>query len=109
VVSFQARRFDLAVLRALGAGGGWVSRAVHWQATVLVVVPALIGVPVGLVAGAVLFRTVVGRLGLVPDPTYPLLVVGLAVAAGVVAANLVAVLPAIRARHLRTVTQLRPE
>ena len=39
LVSINGRRRDLAVLRALGADGGWIGRAVHSQATVLTIAP----------------------------------------------------------------------
>ena len=40
------------MLRALGADRPWLVRALLWHAVSWIVVPALIGVPVGLVAGA---------------------------------------------------------
>jgi putative ABC transport system permease protein len=109
VVSFNARRKDLAVLRALGADGSWVSRSVHWQASVLAAVPFVLGLPFGLVFGAVLFRGVITRLGAVPDPSLPLLALLITGVALVVLANAVAVVPALRARRFRAVDHLRPE
>lgn len=47
LTSVRNRRRDVAVLRALGADGPWVSRAVHWQATTFSLVPLAIGVPLG--------------------------------------------------------------
>jgi ABC-type lipoprotein release transport system permease subunit len=109
IVAIQQRRRDLAVLRALGADRRWISRTVHWQATVLTAIPLIVGVPLGIVAGATVFRAFVNRIGALPSPVVPtLLVVGIAVAMLVVA-NLAAVVPAMRARRLSTAELLRDE
>jgi putative ABC transport system permease protein len=109
IVSIQGRRRDLAVLRALGGDRRWITRAVHWQATVLATAPLFLGVPLGLIAGAVVFRAFVDRIGALPDPAIP---VGLVVAliVGLVAvANLAAIVPARRARLIPAAQLLRDE
>ena len=45
LVSISGRRRDLAVLRAVGADGPWIGRAVHWQATALVAGPIVARCP----------------------------------------------------------------
>ncbi len=108
IVSVQGRR-DLAVLRAIGTDGGWIERAVHWQATVLTALPFVIGVPFGLIAGSFVFRAFVDRIGAVPDPALPIVLV-LAMMIGLIGvANLVAVVPAKRARGMSTARLLRVE
>ena len=52
----------------LGADGGWIGRAVHSQATVLTIVPLLVGIPLGLLAGSVIFRAFVDRIGALRTP-----------------------------------------
>ena len=47
LTSMRNRRRDLAILRSLGADRGWITRAVHWQATLLTALPVVIGVPAG--------------------------------------------------------------
>ncbi len=97
LVSINGRRRDLAVLRALGADGGWIGRAVHSQATVLTIVPLVVGIPLGLLVASVVFRAFVDRIGALPDPAIPvLLIVGLC-ATLVLVANTVSVVPARRA------------
>ena len=81
----------------------------HWQATVLTATPLLLGVPLGLIGGAVVFRAFANSIGAVPEPATPLLAVA-AIAVGLIAiANLAAVLPARRARRLATVEMLRAD
>jgi hypothetical protein len=41
---------------ALGADRRWVARTVHWQATVLTVLPLIVGIPIGVLAGSFVFR-----------------------------------------------------
>ena len=100
IVSIYNRRRDLAVLKALGADRSWIGRAVHWQASVLTALPLIIGVPIGLAAGAALFRAFVNRIGAVPDPTMPILIVVAVVLGILVLANMTAIIPARRARKL---------
>lgn len=52
ITSIRSRRRDVAVLRSMGADRSWISRAIHWQATAIVVLPIAIGTPLGLIAGA---------------------------------------------------------
>jgi putative ABC transport system permease protein len=109
IVSIQQRRRDIAVMRAIGADRRWVSRTVHWQATVLTTIPLLVGVPLGIVAGSTVFRSFVNRIGALPTPVVPvLLVFGIALAMLMIA-NIAAVVPAVRARRLSTAEQLRNE
>jgi putative ABC transport system permease protein len=109
IVSINGRRRDFAVVRALGADRRWVARAVHWQATVLTALPLVVGVPLGLVTGSFVFRAFVDRIGALPDPVLPLLVLAVVVAVLIAVANLVAVLPARRARRLPTAELLVSE
>lgn len=100
VTSVRNRRRDVAVLRALGADGRWITRAVHWQATTLSVVPLALGVPAGLVAGRLVFEAFAGSLGAVPDASFPYALVSALIAGIAVLTNVVATVPARRARRL---------
>ena len=108
-MSIRSRRVDVAIMKSLGANRQWITRVVHSQATLLTVVPLVIGLPLGVLAGARLFRTFVDRIGALPDPTIPTVAL-VAIALGALAlANLAALLPARRARRLPTATLLRVE
>jgi len=109
IVSIQRRRRDLAVLRALGADGRWIERAVHWQASVLIAAPLILGVPIGLIAGAGVFRAFANRIGALPDPAVPIALVAAVTAGFLAVANLAALLPARRARLLPAAKLLRDE
>ena len=45
------RNHEVAVLRSLGAERGWLVRVVNWLAVASTLVPAVIGVPLGFIAG----------------------------------------------------------
>jgi ABC-type lipoprotein release transport system permease subunit len=107
IVSIQNRRRDLAVLRALGADRRWIGRTVHWQTTILTLMPLIVGVPLGLIAGAAVFRAFTNRIGALPEPAMPFAVVAAMFVALIVAANLVAVVPTRRARRLSTAQLLQ--
>ncbi len=109
IVSVRSRRRDLAVLRAIGGNRRFVTQVVHWQATVLTLLPLVIGVPLGLAAGSGGFRMFVDRLGGPPDPATPFLVLAIAVVALLVVARLTATLPARRARAVAAARLLSEE
>ena len=104
--SIRSRRVDVAIMKSLGANRQWITRVVHSQATLLTVVPLVIGLPLGVLAGARLFHAFVDRIGALPDPTIPTVAIALGALA---VANLAALLPARRARRLPPATLLRVE
>lgn len=109
IMSIHRRRRDFAVLAALGADRRWIGRAAHWQTTILSALPLIAGVPLGIIAGSAVFRAFANRIGAVPDPTIPIaLVLGLSIAF-VAVANIVAVVPNLRARRVPTAQLLRAD
>ena len=91
ITSVQNRRRDVAILRSIGADKRWISRAVHWQATTFTLAPVIIGVPLGLIVGRLVFRSFADSIGTLNDASIPLLpmaalAIGLALVANTVAA-----------------------
>jgi hypothetical protein len=109
LLSVRQRRRELAVLRSLGADRRWVGRTVHAQASALTVAALVVGIPTGLVGGRLLFRAFVDRLGLVPDPITPGLLVLLLAVGVLVVANVAAAVPARRARDTPVAALLHSE
>jgi predicted lysophospholipase L1 biosynthesis ABC-type transport system permease subunit len=97
------------VLRAIGADRRWISRAVHWQATLLTALPLLFGIPIGLAVGSVVFRAFADRVGALNDPSIPLLLLFAMALALIAIANLAALVPARRARRLPAAQLLQAE
>jgi putative ABC transport system permease protein len=91
----QSRIF--ATLRALGFDRRQVRAAVRWQTNVTMVVALVVGGPIGLVAGRMVWRAFAEYLGSVATPATPWASLALAAALLVVLANLAGEGPARRA------------
>src|SRR5439155_19114712 len=107
VSAVRRRRRDLAILKTIGFARGQVQATVAWQATVFVAVALVLGIPLGIAAGRWWWALFAARMGIVPDPVVPLTVIGALVPAGLLIANLVAVIPARIAARTRPSVVLR--
>ncbi len=99
----------MALLRALGADGRWITRAVHWQATAFSSMPLLLGAPLGLIAGRLVFGVFAESVGAVPSASFPAALLATVVLASVALAHAVAAVPAHRARRLAPAPLLTAE
>jgi len=109
VTSIRYRRRDLAVLKTLGFLRRQVRATVAWQATGIAVVAVLVGIPLGVAAGRWSWVLVNQGLHSPAGPVTPPLPMLLAVPAAVLAANLVAAVPASVAARTRPALVLRAE
>ena len=94
VTSTRGTRRALAILRSLGAGGGWISRAVHWQATLFTLVCTTVGVPLGFITGRLVFLAFARNMGTVDDAAIPFALIAVGVVAIVALANAATAVPA---------------
>ena len=109
MTSMRTRRRDLAILRSLGADRRWVTRAVHWQATVLTALPVLGGIPVGIVIGRLIFGAFADSMGAVRGAAIPLLTIAVGALAVVAVANAVASIVSHRTRRREPALLLQGE
>jgi ABC-type antimicrobial peptide transport system permease subunit len=109
VSSIRRRRRELAILKTLGFMRGQVSRAVAWQATTIILIALLIGIPLGIAAGRWAWTIFSDELGVVPETVVPLAPTLLLVPGALIAANLIAALPARIAGRTRPALVLRAE
>jgi hypothetical protein len=109
VTSTRRRRRDLAVLKTLGFVRRQVSAAVAWQATTLVALALLIGIPLGVAGGRAIWQFFASRLGVAPDPRVPLLTLALTVPVALAVANVLAAGPGWVAGRLKPAPVLRTE
>lgn len=109
VVSTRSSRQALAILRSLGAGSGWIARAVHWQATCFTLTSVALGVPIGIIIGRLVFGTFARNMGVVDAASIPVAGIAIAVVTIVVLANIAAAIPARDARRSRPAVLLRVE
>jgi hypothetical protein len=109
LVSVARRHIEAGLLKALGFVRRQVAAAVCWQATVVALAGIVVGAPIGIAVGRVLWRVFATNFGVVPVAVVePVLIVALA--AGVLAgANLLAAVPALLAARSRPAQLLRAE
>ena len=109
LASVRQRRRQLALLKALGLTRRQVRGVIAWQASVILLVAAAVGVPLGVVAGHWAWASFAASLGVVPVTVVP----GLALLAGLIgllaAGNLLAAIPASVAARTRPAAALRAE
>ncbi len=106
VVSVARRRREIGLMKALGFVRVQVGATVCWQASTVALVGIVVGVPLGVAVGQVVWRAFATNLGVVPISTVP---IGVMVALGVgvlAVANLLALAPALVAARSKTAGQL---
>jgi hypothetical protein len=107
-VAVRRRIRHLGVLRALGMSGRRVGRVLVWQGVALALAIVVVGLPLGVVLGAVVWRTFAHGLGVAPNATVPWSVL-LLIPGSIVVGVLAAVMPAHRARRQHVSELLRVE
>lgn len=109
VTSIRRRRRDLAILKMLGFVPRQVRGAVAWQATTFVSAALVIGLPIGVVVGRLVWTAFARNLGVPPEPATPSLQLLLSVPVAVLLANLIAAAPAVMAGRMHPAPALRSE
>jgi hypothetical protein len=109
LASVRQRRPQLALLKALGLTRRQVRGVIAWQASIILLVAAGFGIPLGVAAGRWAWATFAASLGVVPVTVVP----GVALLAGfiglLVAGNLLTGVPASVAARTRPAMALRAE
>lgn len=109
LTSLARRRRETGLLKSLGMLRRQIAYCVSWQTTTVAVIGIVLGVPLGIAAGRLVWSAFATNLGVVETPviTTALLV---AVALGtLVIANVLAVVPALLAARARPASLLRSE
>jgi ABC-type lipoprotein release transport system permease subunit len=109
ITTTRRRARHLAVLRSIGLAPASVRHAVTIQSVVLALMGLVIGVPLGLVVGQVLWRALAASLGVVVVVDVPWAGILAAAAAGAAMAALLALTPARAAARRPIVEALRTE
>ncbi|HEX8771314.1 MAG TPA: FtsX-like permease family protein, partial [Acidimicrobiales bacterium] len=109
VATVSRRRRELAILKTLGFVQGQVRSTVAWQATTMVTVALVAGLPIGLIAGRWVWRVFAEGLGTVSDPVTPWTALALTIAAAVLVTNFIAAIPGRRAARTQPAAVLRSE
>jgi hypothetical protein len=109
VTTVRRRRHDLAILRSLGFTRGESRVAIAWQATLLGFAGALVGAPLGVLAGQRFWRALANAFPLVYATPLALIALILVIPLALVVANLLAVGPAHAATRISPAAALRVE
>jgi predicted lysophospholipase L1 biosynthesis ABC-type transport system permease subunit len=109
VTAIGRRRRELAVLKTVGFVRRQVTGTVAWQATTMVAIALLVGLPLGVAAGRWTWTLLAHQLGVVSEPVTPVPPVLLIIPATVLLANLIATVPARVAAGIRPALALRAE
>ena len=91
IISVSRRRRELALLRVLGFVNRQIVFTVAWQATVIALIGAVVGVPLGIVLGRTIWLAFASRLGVVPVAIVDIPVITALVICILLVANLLAV------------------
>ena len=109
LASVRRRRRELALLKTLGLTRRQVMAAVAWQASVILVIAALIGVPLGVPAGHWAWAAFATSLGAVPVTVVPVPALLAGIVVLLVAGNLLAAGPGAVAARTPPAAVLRAE
>jgi ABC-type lipoprotein release transport system permease subunit len=109
ISSIRRRRRDFAILKTLGFARGQVFRTIAWQATTVVMVGLVIGVPAGAASGRWAWRLFADQVGVVPAPVVPVAILLSTVPLTLILVNLLAFVPGRIAARMRPATVLRSE
>jgi len=109
VTTVRRWRRDLAVLRSIGFTRGQARVAIAWQSTLLASAGVVIGVPLGIAIGRMIWRWLADSFPFVYSPPVAVVVVLLIVPAALVVANALAAGPARTAARIRPAEVLRAE
>jgi putative ABC transport system permease protein len=109
VTSVRGRRREFAVLKALGFTQRQLAASVAWQSSAAAVIGVLVGAPIGVALGRLLWTLFARSISAVPHPFVPVPSLLLAGVGAIIFANLVALVPGRIAARSRTSALLRAE
>jgi ABC-type lipoprotein release transport system permease subunit len=107
VSSIRRQRPELAILKTLGFVPRQIRHAVAWQASTLAVVALVIGVPLGVITGRLIWSFFADRLGVVAQVVTPTVAIFVLALATLAIANVIALVPARIAARTRAASILR--
>ena len=109
LMSVTRRRRDTGTLKTLGLLRRQVRAVVLWQATAVVMVSLVVGVPLGIVAGRFAWDLTASGFGVISEVVIPGWQLATIVAGSIVAGNLLAVVPAAVSSRMRPTPLLRAQ
>ena len=109
VSSVNRRRREMGLLKSLGFIRRQIALSVSWQTTTVAVIAIVLGVPLGIAAGRLVWDAFASNLGVEVEPIVTTWVVVSIAAGTLVVANLLAVGPALVASRAKAASLLKAE
>jgi ABC-type antimicrobial peptide transport system permease subunit len=109
VDSVRSRRRELALLKMLGFSQRQLAAAIAWQSTAIAAIGLVVGLPLGIILGRILWGLFARQLAAVTVATVPVALLVVVAIGAVALANVVAALPGLRAARTPTTLVLRAE
>jgi ABC-type antimicrobial peptide transport system permease subunit len=109
VASVRSRRRELALLKMLGFSQRQLAAAIAWQSTAIAVIGLVVGVPIGILLGRILWGLFARQLAALAVVTVPIALLVVVAIGALALANVVAALPGLRAARTPTTLVLRAE
>jgi hypothetical protein len=107
VVSVSRRRREVGLLKVVGFVRGQIASTVAWQATTMALLGMVVGVPLGVAVGKVVWHAFANNLGAVPVSIVPVWLIVVVAAGVLVVTNLIAAGPALAATRSKPADLLR--
>ncbi len=107
--SLNRRRREMGLLKSLGFVRRQIALSVSWQTTTVATIGIVLGVPLGIAAGRLVWNAFASNLGVMADPVVTAWVVAAIAAGTLLVANLLAVGPAWVASRTRAASLLKAE
>jgi ABC-type lipoprotein release transport system permease subunit len=107
--SLKRRRRETGLLKSLGFVRRQVALTVSWQTTTVAVIGIVVGVPLGIAAGRLIWTAFASNLGVVAVPVVTAWVIAAIAIGTLVVANLLAAGPALMASRSKPATLLKAE
>ena len=107
--SLKRRRRETGLLKSLGFVRRQVALTVSWQTSTVAAIGIVLGVPLGIAAGRLVWTAFATNLGVVADPVVTVWVLAAIAVGTLVVANLLAAGPAVMASRAKAATLLKAE
>lgn len=109
LTTLSRRRREMGLLKSLGMIRRQIAYTVSWQTTTVAIIGIVVGVPIGVAAGRLVWHAFATNLGVFAGPVTTAWVIAVVAGATLVVANLLAVVPAIIAARSPAATLLKTE
>jgi ABC-type antimicrobial peptide transport system permease subunit len=107
--SLNRRRRETGLLKSLGMVRRQIGYCVSWQTTTVAVIGIVIGVPLGVAGGRLIWSAFATNLGVTVDPVVTAALLAAVALGTLVVANVLALIPALIAARARPASLLRSE